>query len=454
MAVAPHSGRPSLPLPPPAVSGLELDEHHRLLPHVQALLRQELPYSIPLCRRLEFHGRRLRRGQSTGNARVWVGGVFERWRGGGGGDGDGTDGGDEDGDGERVREWLDAAGSEGRDGGKRPVAWLAAYVDLTHPGQTQVWVFASWEPAMGFGGGGAVTDGDEGERRQQQRHPTWNGNGGTNHPDKPGNASVPDLPIRAALVNALVSYIRVSHVSTLPRDPPESWSVLQRTGKIVSLPYRRSKVLFGTVHEAALIDLIESEPQGQVARKDWAYLKHIFRRPRTPVVKDGDGRSEEKKRVVLKNKEGEGEEFEFRPLQRGHLQTVMDRTVIPRTMQTLASLGSVGLFRVADQEGEVRIERPEEMPIAWGFLGTDSSVSSLHTEDEYRGQGVAVLVAEELLTRIGDAFEGLEYEGMTDVWAHADVNEKNIGSLRVMQKLGGQVWWSVAWIEVDIGEVE
>jgi hypothetical protein len=70
------------------------------------------------------------------------------------------------------------------------------------------------------------------------------------------------------------------------------------------------------------------------------------------------------------------------------LQLVLDRSPIPRTLTTLKQLVSVGLFH-----GE------RETPVGWGFLGKDASISSLHTEAEFRGKGLAVLLTMELLKR-------------------------------------------------------
>ena len=292
-------------------------------------------------------------------------------------------------------------------------AWLAAYVDLSDPGQTQVWVFANWEVAMNM------------------------------QPDT--KDKLPGLEIRNALLNRLVAYIKADHIPYLnPSTPPESWQILQRTGKIISLPYRRSKVLFGTAHEQAVIALMKQGVLADgIAREDLSYLKYIFERSKDlKIVED--------KIVILKSRaDGREHNFELRSLSKDHLQVVMDRTIIPRTMETLASLENIGLFRhrFGGDEGA-----GDEMPVAWGFLGKDASVTSLHTEDNWRGQGVALILAEELIRKSANAF----CNGKADdkhreiIYGHADVSEKNIGSRRVMEKLHGQIMWKVTWIEVDL----
>ena len=253
------------------------------------------------------------------------------------------------------------------------------------------------------------------------------------------------MEIRNALLNGLVAYIKADHIPYLdPSAPPESWQTLQRTGKIISLPYRRSKVLFGTVHEQAVIALMKQGVLADgIAREDLSYLKYMFERPM-------EVQAPEDRIIKLKSRaDGRGENFELRSLSKDHLQVVMDRTIIPRTMETLASLENIGLFkhRLGGDE-----EAGDEMPIAWGFLGKDASVTSLHTEDNWRGQGVALILAEELIRKSANAFCNAEADDKPRevIYGHADVSEKNMGSRRVMEKLHGQIMWKVAWIEVDL----
>ena len=126
----------------PIVQTWILDEEQQV-PSFQKCLNQHLPHSIPLCRRLQFHRRRrLQQPDKVRNAKVWLGVVTTNSR---------TVNSEpavtsvpQAQSAVDIDEWLGSGPQliTTRD------AWLAAYVDLSDPGQTQVWVFANWEVAM------------------------------------------------------------------------------------------------------------------------------------------------------------------------------------------------------------------------------------------------------------------------------------------------------------------
>ncbi|KAL6235317.1 hypothetical protein BDW75DRAFT_209861 [Aspergillus navahoensis] len=150
-----------------------------------------------------------------------------------------------------------------------------------------------------------------------------------------------------------------------------------------------------------------------------------------------------------------------------------------------------------------------EMPIAWAFLGFDGSLSSLHVEPDHRGRGLAVAVGREVMKRgvnvfgqsypysypdshprphgYGDGkgnadsnvtFNGdgvvnearhtpssnesagadpdllvpvkLDQETEKEEWFFADVAVENTASRRVMEKMGGEALWNVAWMVVEV----
>lgn len=84
------------------------------------------------------------------------------------------------------------------------------------------------------------------------------------------------------------------------------------------------------------------------------------------------------------------------------------------------------------------VYRDDGTPIAWAFLGPDSSLSSLHCEEEWRGKGFAKAVAVKIFR------ERLkEYDDDGHCWA--DVAPDNPQSQRVCKSLGGKVAWTVSW---------
>ncbi|KAF2270586.1 hypothetical protein CC78DRAFT_136069 [Lojkania enalia] len=116
---------------------------------------------------------------------------------------------------------------------------------------------------------------------------------------------------------------------------------------------------------------------------------------------------------------------------------VQARTSIPRTRRTLLSLKSVCVFDEKDT------------PVAWTFLGLDGSLTTLHVEPEYRGNGVAKAVAAKAIREFAP---GLAVDGKGDAWAHADVYVGNVQSEGVCRSLGATVGWQLFWIRIDVGK--
>ncbi|RMZ85013.1 hypothetical protein DV738_g306, partial [Chaetothyriales sp. CBS 135597] len=307
-----------------------------------------LPYTIPLTRRLQHHKR-----WPSSTAHVLLAYVVPLDGGHVLGDGPSTDE-------QRIVHLIPPHAT-----------WLAAYVDLATPGQTQSWLFASWEL------------------------PT----------------SPPDAVREQQLVHALFQHLLDRLVPTQSTEPTAEWLLLRDTGKYLSQPYSRTKVLFGTVHEK----VSQYFPQEAVTRVDPNYGKFIF---------DSS--------VHLIPPVSLPDDYVLGDMTDDLLQTVLDRSPIPRTLNTLKSMPNVGLYH-------------GQRPIAWGFLGTDYSICSMHTEPEYRGRGLAVIVARELIRKQDNVFE----DGPVK-YAHTDVSKNNAASNSVMKKLQGQVMWQVAWVEVDI----
>ena len=121
------------------------------------------------------------------------------------------------------------------------------------------------------------------------------------------------------------------------------------------------------------------------------------------------------------------------------LKIVQARTAIPRSDRALSSLKSVGVF-----------EEDTDAPIAWAFLGSDGSLTSLHVEPAFRNRGLAKAVAAKLFR---EHVPGNVRTDHGDDWAHADVYEGNLQSERVCKSLGGQKWWSIFWVRLDLGRV-
>ena len=180
---------------------------------------------------------------------------------------------------------------------------------------------------------------------------------------------------------------------------------------------------------------------------------------------------------------------ERKGLQEYQTPLVISRTHIPRSKRTLvermrsvviyhdppSALTAVLSSAPADTEVDLagveeadKAKNEKEMPVAWCFLALDASLATLHVESEHRGKGIAGLLMREMMRwgmdddRSGRRFwvrdagpdekEALHYNGDQDSWAHSDVSIGNIPSRRVMEKLGGELTWTVTWTVVDLLE--
>ncbi|KAK5099851.1 hypothetical protein LTS08_005566 [Lithohypha guttulata] len=284
--------------------------------------------------------------------------------------------------------------------------WIATYIDLTNSGETQIWIFALWESEFS-----------------------------TRANPRLAIQESPKFPIYQQLIEALFRHLKQNHIPNLSHNPPPQWLRLKAEGKIVSEPFSRSKVLFGTIAECNWPFLDEYErkdPNSAISRADRSYLKYIV--------------SSKPDSLPPRNIP---ETLHFAPMQDRHLQTIVDRTNIPRTLETLKQLPNVGIFDRANT------------PVAWGLLDKDGSLSSLHTEPEYRRRGLAALVARRLIAAQTSLFDEAprNHETSKDttilpqtIYSHADVSDKNVASQKVMENVGGKAMWRTAWIEIDIGE--
>lgn len=132
------------------------------------------------------------------------------------------------------------------------------------------------------------------------------------------------------------------------------------------------------------------------------------------------------------------DELRWGEMRKKDLAVVQARTSIPRSTHTLLSLASVGVF-----------EKENDKPVGWAFMGLDGSLTTLHTEPEWRGRGIAKAVAVKLFT--GNA-PGLAVDGDGNAWAHADVYVGNVQSESVCRSLGGKANAKILWVRIDIGK--
>ncbi|OOG00231.1 hypothetical protein ASPCADRAFT_204130 [Aspergillus carbonarius ITEM 5010] len=312
------------------------------------------------------------------------------------------------------------------------VPWLIAYVDLSAGRETQIVLYSNLERAS-FP---SVT--------------TTNKCPGNSPPIAIPISTLPQFTSSSTststskdLLLSLLKYTKSTllpaYLSTIPPPAPP-------TPDHQLAPPPPTAFLIGNLHTGIFSSLLNpgtSYPDAdletgfvadvKVHRFDRApYVKYIF----SPAIISADSSI---------NGAMKGFHFGDGNVKRSDLGIVRARTVIPRSEETLAKLTSCAVYRdsgfVTSPDGG-----EERQPVAWAFLGTDGSLATLHVEEEVRGLGLAGLVGREVMRR------GLKDEGEdgNEGWVHANVAMENRASRRVMEKLGGEVGWTVTWTVLEV----
>ena len=188
-------------------------------------------------------------------------------------------------------------------------------------------------------------------------------------------------------------------------------------------------LLIGAMHEVCHAMLKRSMPERVVPPPvqgiDEGWIKYLFKVESLPEPKDLPTG------------------FRWGPVRHHDFELVRNRTAIPRQDATLALLPSLAIFRTDE------VDSP---PVAWAFLGPDSSLTSLHTEIECRGRGFAKTLVTKLFTEggfCGGSVDGEDRHGRRGM-AHADTGIDNGSSRAVCRALGGKEGWLVYWTRIDV----
>ncbi|KAL4736916.1 hypothetical protein BDV11DRAFT_217009 [Aspergillus similis] len=328
--------------------------------------------------------------------------------------------------------------------------WTIAYTDIHQGPDTQVWVFSSLE-------------------------------------SKPKHAiTEPEKQIAKSQLLSLFTFIRTHlvppYLDWVSSTRPVYKIEVEETGVKKIPPHPLPSVLLGSVHELVvglIVELAGEEKRLRIHRgQNVFYAKYCF-----------PSSSFEHEDVYIKKLEESGYTFTDSAgtygISEKHIPLVKSRTNIPRSTEALLAMGGVALYHSPSpfhlqRQGPVKegIQGTEEMPIAWAFLGFDGSLSSLHVEPEHRGRGLAVAVGREVMKR-GVSVFGPSYsysfldsrprlhdngkgkgnsnadtnskgDRVAKEWFFADVAVENTASRRVMEKMGGEALWDVAWMVVEV----
>lgn len=103
---------------------------------------------------------------------------------------------------------------------------------------------------------------------------------------------------------------------------------------------------------------------------------------------------------LIQSNEGLPDGYLFDALcgEKGEFRLVISKTDIPRTEESLARLGCVGIRYLGPPSKTIVEEGGEKGKlVAWAFLGVDGSLTSLYVEPEHRGRGLAKAASGRLL---------------------------------------------------------
>ncbi|OQE37211.1 hypothetical protein PENCOP_c010G01297 [Penicillium coprophilum] len=374
--------------------------------------------------------------------------------------------------------------------------WLAARVDLFAGRTTQMLIYSSLEaeytsiPPIA-----TVSDSTEATTPEilnvdlVSNNNKNNANDSNNHTDddidtqtKPivstFSANPAVLALARAQLLALLSYVKNSFLppylsylaksaqatsaearSTAPNNNPSANS----TVPLIPAPDPRA-FLIGSLH-TGLFSLLQQSGSYTLSNPipnirfhrfdDPPYYKYFFQRSKfSPDARSAKSASSPFADLSLPS----GYRFQDREGREGvlskHLDLVQSRTHIPRPRTQLSKMPGLAVYLDSESSGA------DEMPIAWGFLGVDGALATLHVEPEHRGRGLAVPLCKAIIRR-GMSVNGVFGAGGLDsqdsqtrervgAWAHTEVAGYNKASRRVMEKIGGQVLTTVTWTIIEL----
>jgi hypothetical protein len=379
------------------------DPHRRLIP----ALERHLPYSIPLLRSTQYA--------------VAHAGVMSQT-------------------------YFLATANLPSQGSDVDAPWLAAYVNLFRGRETQVWIYSSLEAETGPGSA-------------EDHHDAK-----ADHVASFSRISSEKKELARAQFVSLLVFIKqrilpeyLAFVASVNDEHLPSEAVVE-TDAVPKIPkHPPQAILIGTLHTGVLSLLSTSTaidpyvnmtpvPGVKVHRYDLPpYVKYLFH----PSIFQ---------RETVEHHLPPGYRYADRKGRRGLLphqaDLVISRTMIPRARESLLSMSSVVIYSEEETQGGA-----DEIPIAWGFLGPDGSLLTLHVEPAHRGQGLAVNLSKEVMrtamtasTEDGRRIYGSAGDGRDDAnaYTHTDVAMTNTASRRVMEKIGGKLAWTVTWTVVEV----
>ncbi|KAL8996455.1 MAG: hypothetical protein Q9169_004049 [Polycauliona sp. 2 TL-2023] len=235
-------------------------------------------------------------------------------------------------------------------------------------------------------------------------------------------------------------------------------------------------------------DIIDANGRGVLSRIGVKIMKYLIPPPppsSPPTFQPQSYQEAENESTIPKTTSLLPSGYIFDSLTTSDLQTCVRKTDIPRTAATLAPLKNacVRYTHIHNQpgssisdttpsangngKGQIKEREKEEREelVAWVFLASDGSLSSLFVEPAHRGRGLARGVVRRLLLLLlmltesgevgdrddGDGGRGEEEKGKG--WVSSDVYLDNEGGRGVAAGVGGKEAWICRWVGCDLGRV-
>ncbi|KAI1356480.1 hypothetical protein F5Y01DRAFT_309891 [Xylaria sp. FL0043] len=289
---------------------------------------------------------------------------------------------------------LERGDKEAGDGEKEEVPFAAAYLDFSRGPETELWIYSSMERCF-YGiedGTGRGKGEDEGKGEKE-----------------PSNLEREEIACAVALLREVK---RQQDLYFVPGSPQ-------------AVEREFPTILIGNLNEVLRERLVAPDVRMDIVSTG-LYDKWIFEVGKLPDVKlpeviPGSGGGD-----------GEGRRWAWDIVRKEDVAFTISRTKIPRKERTMKLLSSTALYL---DDGK---------PIAWAFLGPDSSLSSLHCEEPYRGRGIAKAVAVRVLR------DHLTDYGDDAYYGWADVAPDNLQSQSVCRSLNGQPRWQISWSRMNL----
>ncbi|KAL9609204.1 MAG: hypothetical protein Q9204_009172, partial [Flavoplaca sp. TL-2023a] len=236
-----------------------------------------------------------------------------------------------------------------------------------------------------------------------------NGNGNGN-----GKERNDDLLIIGSLHESLLPLL------TAPTDRFEERRVLPRPSKGIDSNDSNGK-------EAN--DIIDPTGRGVLGSIGSPIIKYLIP-PSPPPSTTNNNRSPHEQSLTSMLPPG----YTFDELKAQDLETCVQSTDIPRTVATLATWRNACVrYNGEGKGGEL---------IAWVFISSDGSLSSLFVEPSHRGKGIARAVVRRLIMMSSEVQEGeKQREGTGNGWVSSDVYLDNKGGRGVAMGVGGKEAW-------------